>query len=121
MIFKAIRHWFYQWLPSVSTHWHKKRRKGLQSKWQGEQVLECQAEQDRIFWEKVLMYSESPEKAHLELLGEAALGYHNATALTAGLSCKRSDYRLPAKISQALAEKFSPQKVIEKSKEVFLS
>ena len=54
MIFKGIRHWFYQWLPSVSTHWHKKRRKGLQSKWRGEQVLECQAEQDRIFWEKVL-------------------------------------------------------------------
>ena len=56
MIFKGIRHWFYQWLPSVSTHWHKKRRKGLQSKWQGEQVLECRTEQDRIFWEKVLMY-----------------------------------------------------------------
>ena len=84
MIFKGIRHWFYQWLPSVSTHWHKKRRKGLQSKWQGEQVLECRTEQDRIFWEKVLMYSESSEKAHLELLGEGALGYCNATALTTG-------------------------------------
>jgi len=121
MIFKGIRHWFYQWLPSVSAHWHKKRRKGLQSKWRGEQVLECQAEQDRIFWEKVLMYSESPKKAHLELLGEAALGYHNTTTLTAGLSCKRPDYRLLAKVSQELAEHFGPQKVMEKFKEVFLS
>jgi hypothetical protein len=95
--------------------------KEIISKWQGEQVLECRTEQDRIFWEKVLMYSESSEKAHLELLGGAALGYHNATELTTRLSCKRPDYRLSAKFSQALAEKFSPQKVIEKSKEVFLS
>jgi hypothetical protein len=82
------------------------------SKWQGEQVLECRTEQDRIFWEKVLMYLESSEKAHLELFGEVALGYHNATALTTGLSGKHSDYRLLAKVSQELAEKF---------KEVFLS
>ena len=83
--------------------------------------MECQAEQGRIFWEEVLTYSETPEKAHLELLGEGALGYRNATALTTGLSCKRSDYRLPAKVSQELAEKFGPQKVMEKFKEVFLS
>ena len=83
--------------------------------------MECQAEQNRIFWEKVLTYSESPEKAHLELLGEAALGYHNDTKLITGLSCKRSDYRLPAKVSQELADKFGPQKVMEKFKEVFLS
>jgi len=83
-------------------------------------VLECQAEQGRIFWEEVLTYSESPEKAHLELLGEAALSYHNDTAPTAGLPCKRSDYRLPAKVSQELAEMFGPQKVMEKFKEVFL-
>ena len=74
-----------------------------------------------VLGKKVLTYSESPEKAHLELLGEAALGYHNATALTTGLSCKRSDYRLPAKVSQELAEHFGPQKVMEKFKEVFLS
>jgi hypothetical protein len=67
------------------------------------------------------MYSESPKKAHLELLGEAALGYHNTTTLTAGLSCKRPDYRLLAKVSQELAEHFGPQKVMEKFKEVFLS
>ena len=74
-----------------------------------------------VLGKKVLTYSESQEKAHLELLGEAALGYNNATALTAGLSCNRSDYRLPAKISQELAEHFGPQKVMKKFKEVFLS
>ena len=74
-----------------------------------------------VLGKKVLTYSESPEKAHHELLGEAALGYHNATTLTAGLSCNRSDYRLPAKVSQELAEHFGPQKVMEKFKEVFLS
>jgi len=84
-------------------------------------VLECQVEQDRIFWEKVLMYSESPEKAHLELLEEAALGYHNATTLAPGLSCNRREYRLSAKVSQELAERFGPKKVMEKFKEVFLS
>jgi len=83
-------------------------------------VLECQAEQGRIFWEKVLTYSETPEKVHLKLLGEGALGYCNATALTTGLSCKRPDYRLPAKVSQELAEKFGPKKVMEKFKQVFL-
>jgi hypothetical protein len=74
-----------------------------------------------VLGKKVLTYSESPEKAHLELLGEAVLGYHNATELTTWLSCKRSDYRLPAKVSQELAEHFGPQKVMEKFKEVFLS
>jgi hypothetical protein len=57
----------------------------------------------------------------LELFGEVALGYHNATELTTRLSCKLPNYRLSPKISQALAEKFSLQKVIEKFKEVFLS
>jgi hypothetical protein len=118
---KKIKRFLYRVLPEWSSSFHAKKRKGFQSKWRGEEVLECQAEQGRIFWEEVLTYSESPEKAHLELLGEAALGYRNATALTTGLSCKRPDYRLPAKISQALAEKFGPKKVIEKFKEVFLS
>jgi len=118
---RRIRHILYRFLPSINNRWHAKRRKRLQSKWGGDESLECQAEQNRIFWEKVLTYSESPEKAHLELLGEAALGYHNTTTLTAGLSCKRPDYRLPAKVSQELAEKFGPQKVMEKFKEVFLS
>jgi hypothetical protein len=118
---RRIRHILYRFLPSINNRWHAKRRKRLQSKWGVDESLECQAEQNRIFWEKVLTYSESLEKAHLELLGKAALGYRNATALTTGLSCKRPDYRLPAKISQALAEKFGPKKVIEKFKEVFLS
>lgn len=66
------------------------------------------------------MYSESPEKAYLELLGEAALGYHNATTITSELSWKRSDYRLSAKISQELPEHLGPKKVMEKFKQVFL-
>ena len=112
---------FYRLLPSINNQWRAKKRKGFQSKWKGEEVLECQTEQNRIFLGKVLMYSESSEKAYLELLGEAALGYHNTTTLTAGLSCKRPDYRLLAKVSQELAEHFGPQKVMEKFKEVFLS
>jgi len=100
--------------------WHAKRSKDLQSKSDGDERLECWTEQDRIFWEKVLMYSKSSEKAHLELLGEAALGYRNATELTIELSSRRSDYRLPAKVSQELAEKSGAQKVMEKFKQVFL-
>ena len=118
---KKIKRFLPRVLPEWSNSFHAKKRKGFQSKRKGEEVLECQTEQNRIFWEKVLTYSESPEKARLELLGEATLGYHNATELTTGLSCKRTDYRLSAKISQELAEKFSPQKVMEKFKEVFLS
>ena len=51
---RRIRHILYRFLPSINNRWHAKKRKGQQSKWQGEEVLECQAEQDRIFWEKVL-------------------------------------------------------------------
>ena len=54
MILRDLRRWLYRWIPSRSDHWHAKRRKGLQSKWGGGRVLECQSEQDRIFWEKVL-------------------------------------------------------------------
>ena len=117
---RRIHHILYRFLTSINMRWHAKRSKDLQSKSDGDERLECWTEQDRIFWEKVLMYSKSSEKAHLELLGEAALGYHNTTTLTAGLSCKRPDYRLPAKVSQELAEHFGPQKVMKKFKEVFL-
>jgi len=54
MILKNFRRWLYRWLPPVNDAWHEKKRKGLQSKWGGSRVLECQSEQDRIFWEKVL-------------------------------------------------------------------
>lgn len=54
MILKSFRRWLYRWLPSTSDSWHAKRRKGLKSKWSGDRVLECQCEQDQIFWEKVL-------------------------------------------------------------------
>jgi hypothetical protein len=51
---KKIKRLIYRHLPAWSCSFHAKRRKGFQSKWHGEEVLECQAEQDRIFWEKVL-------------------------------------------------------------------
>jgi len=51
---RKIRHIIYRFLPPINNRWHAKKRKGQQSKWRGEQVLECQVEQDRIFWEKVL-------------------------------------------------------------------
>ena len=51
---KKIKRLIYRHLPAWSSSLHAKRRKGFQSKWHGEEVLECQAEQDRIFWEKVL-------------------------------------------------------------------
>jgi len=51
---KPFRHFFYRSFPSWSEALHAKRRKGLQSKWEGSRVLECQTEQDRIFWKKVL-------------------------------------------------------------------
>ena len=51
---KKIKRLIYRHLHAWSSSLHAKRRKGFQSKWRGEEVLECQAEQDRIFWEKVL-------------------------------------------------------------------
>jgi hypothetical protein len=54
MPWKKIRRLLYRLLPSCSTSWHEKRRKGYQAQWGGGEVIECQAEQDRIFWEKVL-------------------------------------------------------------------
>jgi len=54
MILKSFRRWLYRWLPPANDAWHEKKRKGLQSKWGGDRVLECQGKQDRIFWEKVL-------------------------------------------------------------------
>lgn len=51
---RRIRHILYRLLPSINNRWHTKRRRGQQSKWGGNASLECQTEQDRIFWEKVL-------------------------------------------------------------------
>ena len=44
----------YPWLPSWGRGWHEKRRKGLAYRHVPPGVLECQTEQDRIFWEKFL-------------------------------------------------------------------
>jgi len=46
---RGIRRPIYRLFPSWYESWHKKRRKGLQNRWGGDEVLECQREQDRIF------------------------------------------------------------------------
>ena len=72
---RRIRHILYRFLPSINIRWHAKRRKGLQSKWGGGQRLECQAEQDRIFWEKVL--GQRTKGTFWELdAGDGATGSH---------------------------------------------
>ena len=74
-ILKKIKRFIYRHLPAWGTLFHAKRRKGFQSKWQGEQVLECQAEQDRIFWEKVL--EKKTQGSFWELdAGDGATGSH---------------------------------------------
>jgi hypothetical protein len=72
---RRIRHIFYRFLPSINSRWHAKRRKGQQSKWQGEEVLECQVEQDRIFWEKVLGQKSKGTFWELDA-GDGATGSH---------------------------------------------
>jgi hypothetical protein len=62
-------------LPPINKRWHAKKRKGFQSKWGGKEVLECQAEQDRIFWEKVL--GQKSQGTFWELdAGDGATGSH---------------------------------------------
>ncbi len=72
---RRIRHILYRFLPSINNRWHAKKRKGQQSKWQGEQVLECQVEQDQIFWEKVLGQKSKGTFWELDA-GDGATGSH---------------------------------------------
>jgi hypothetical protein len=51
---RSARRFFYPYLPSLGQTWHAKRRKGLQVRWEGDEVLECQREQDRIFQARLL-------------------------------------------------------------------
>jgi hypothetical protein len=79
-----IRFWkslWYPLLPSVSVRLHEKRRKGLFYRCCPPDVLECQREQDRIFWEKYL----NPEAGgkFLEIGGDGIVGSH-----TLGLELK---------------------------------
>jgi len=52
---RALKAFFYPFLPSSSSRLHAKRRKGLLYRHVAAGVLECQKEQDRIFREKFLM------------------------------------------------------------------
>lgn len=72
---KKIKRLIYRHLPSWSSSFHAKRRKGFQSKWGGDQKLECQVEQDRIFWKKVL--GQRTKGTFWELdAGDGATGSH---------------------------------------------
>jgi hypothetical protein len=72
---KKIKRFLYRVLPEWSSSFHAKKRKGFQSKWRGEEVLECQVEQDRIFWEKVL--GQSTKGTFWELdAGDGVTGSH---------------------------------------------
>ena len=51
MILKKAQHMLYRLFPSWSKGLHRKKRKGLATRWPG---LECQRTQDAIFWEKFL-------------------------------------------------------------------
>lgn len=66
--------WFYAALPAGIGALHGKRRKGLFYRYAPEAFLECQREQDRIFWEKILRPSAAGE--FLELGGDGVIGSH---------------------------------------------
>jgi hypothetical protein len=70
---------------------------------------------------KVLTFSGSPERAHLELLGEAAIQYDSAETLASRLLSARDDYRLPPAAARELANKFGPEQVMKQFRQVFLS
>jgi len=70
---------------------------------------------------KVLTFSGSPERAHLELLGEAAVEYDSAETLASRLLSARDNYRLPPAVARELANKFAPEQVMQQFRQVFLS
>ena len=70
---------------------------------------------------KVLTFSGSPEKAHLELLGKAALGYSDAETLALCLAMPRDNYRLESGHVRELADRFGPDQVMKQFQKVFLS
>ena len=73
-----------------------------------------------VLGKKVLTYSESPEKAHLELLGKAALPYKDASTLAKWLSLNRFDYQLSIEAFREAAMNYGPNHVMNKFREVFL-
>jgi hypothetical protein len=73
-----------------------------------------------VLGKKVLTYSESPEKAHLELLGKAALPYKDASTLAKWLSLNRFDYQLSIEAFREAAMNYGPNHVMNKFRQVFL-
>jgi len=65
----------YPRIPSTSPATHAKRRKGLFYRWCLPDILECQIEQDRIFWRQFL-HPEKPGK-FLEIGGDGIIGSHS--------------------------------------------
>jgi len=51
---RQLKGWIYSQYPSSSSKVHEKRRKGLFYRFVPAEILICQMEQDRIFWEKFL-------------------------------------------------------------------
>jgi hypothetical protein len=62
----------YPLLPSLNTAWHQKRRKGLAYRYSPEGVLECQQEQDRLFWSHFLKPGKTGR--FLEVGGDGVVG-----------------------------------------------
>lgn len=64
----------YPALPSQTPKWHEKRRKGLAYRYFSEDGLECQREQDRLFWSLFIR----PELGgrFLEIGGDGVTGSH---------------------------------------------
>jgi len=76
---KAI---FYPLFPSSSPALHAKRRKGMYYRHAGPEVLECQKEQDKIYWRVFL--SDQKKGNFLEVGGDGVVGSH-----TLGLELNR--------------------------------
>jgi len=71
---RKIKGFIYSWYPSSTRPFHGKRRKGVFYRYVDREVLECQMEQDRIFWSKLL----HPEKRgrFAEIGGDGVIGSH---------------------------------------------
>lgn len=72
-----IRVWkslVYPWIPKAFPRGHEKRRKGLFYRHTPVGSLECQEEQDRIFWSRFLR--PEPGGTFLELGGDGVIGSH---------------------------------------------
>lgn len=65
----------------------------------------------------IITYSESNERAHIDILGQSALYYHDPESLIHHLLNLKS---LPARNWTVYAETFTPKIVMKKFKEVFL-